>query len=400
MFAATDAAHHRMRRTSLNQFFSKKKILELAPRIRDQVQKMFSRLEKEYKGNDKVLRIDFMFAAVAADIVTGYSFDRSYNFLDAPEFISPFTSSIESFKKAAKLSVNFPWLPRLLSKLPENWVAAMNPEIIPSFEFRKVSDERSHYLLDTYFLQAMVEQIEEIQRDRAEDKIDRGKGTIFTEILEAKLAPSEMTTARLADEAAGIVGAALETTKWALSVITYYVLSDKEVLDRLRKEVTEARAETLSLPELEKLPYLMAVIQEGLRMSYGTIGRSPRIHRTRPIQYGDYVIPPGTPISTSTYIVHNDETIYPDSHQFNPSRWIQPDGAKPLSRYLTCFSKGSRMCLGMQLAYAEMELIVAELFTRFDLELFETTQKDVICTHDQMGVGVSEGSKGIRVIVR
>ena len=58
------------------------------------------------------------------------------------------------------------------------------------------------------------------------------------------------------------------------------------------------------------------------------------------------------------------------------------------------------MCLGMQLAYAEMELIVAELFTRFDLELFETTQKNVICTHDQMGVGVWEGSKGIRVIVR
>lgn len=141
MFAATDSTLHRARRTSLNQFFSKRKILELAPRIRDQIQKMFSRLEQEYKGkNGKVLRIDFMFAAVATDIVTGYSFDRSYNLLDAPEFASPFTSSVESFKKGAKVSIHFPWLPRLLSKLPESWVAAIYPEVIPSFQFRKVSD--------------------------------------------------------------------------------------------------------------------------------------------------------------------------------------------------------------------------------------------------------------------
>lgn len=229
----------------------------------------------------------------------------------------------------------------------------------------------------------MVDQIEEIQRDIAANKTDPGKGTVFTEIMKAQLPPSEMTTKRLADEAAGIVGAALETTKWTLSVITYYVLSDPEVLNRLRKELKEARADRLSIPDLEKLPYLMAIIQEGLRMSYGTIGRSPRIHRTRAIQYGYYVIPPGTPVSSSTYIVHNDETIYPDSRTFDPSRWLQSNG-KPLSRYLVCFSKGSRMCLGMQLAYVEMELIVSELFTRFDMELFETTQKDVTCTHDQM----------------
>ena len=245
----------------------------------------------------------------------------------------------------------------------------------------------------------MVDQIEEIQRDRAQGNVSRNKGTIFTEMMEAPLVPSEMETTRIADEAAGIVGAALETTKWALSVITYYVLSDREILNRLKKELNDAQAHSLSIPELEKLPYLMAVIQEGLRVSYGTIGRSPRIHRTRALQYGDYAIPPGTPVSTSTYIVHNNETVFPESQKFNPSRWIQAPGDKPLSRYLTCFSKGGRMCLGLQLAYVEIELILAELFTRFDLELFETTQKDVICSHDQMGVGVWNGTKVIRAIV-
>jgi cytochrome P450 len=138
MFAAINAQHHRARRGSLNPFFSKRKIVELEPRIKFQIDKMCQRLRAEYVGTKKVLRFDHMIASVTIDIVTSYAFGKSYNFLDAPEFVSPFTNMAESFKKAAQLSVQFPWLPRLLASLPESWVAAISPMVIPSFQFRKV----------------------------------------------------------------------------------------------------------------------------------------------------------------------------------------------------------------------------------------------------------------------
>jgi cytochrome P450 len=138
MFAAINAQLHRARRSSLNPFFSKRKIVELEPRIKLQIDKMCQRLEMEYSGMDKVLRFDHMIASVTIDIVTNYAFGKSYNFVEAPDFVSPFTSMAESFKKAAQLSVQFPWLPRLFASLPESWVAAINPIVIPSLQFRRV----------------------------------------------------------------------------------------------------------------------------------------------------------------------------------------------------------------------------------------------------------------------
>ena len=57
------------------------------------------------------------------------------------------------------------------------------------------------------------------------------------------------------------------------------------------------------------------------------------------------------------YSVSHDEKIFPDSYTYNPERWLNgataPDG-KPLSHYMVAFGRGTRQCLGMQLALAEM----------------------------------------------
>jgi cytochrome P450 len=247
----------------------------------------------------------------------------------------------------------------------------------------------------------MVDQIEEIQINHKAGKEGDSKDTMFTTIMDSNLPPSEKATERLADEAAGVVGAALETTKWAVSVIMVYVLSDPTILKNLQQELHDANAGQMSITELEKLPYLMAVIEEGLRTSYGAVSRSPRIHRTRSLHYASYTIPAGTPVSASTYVMHHNESVFPNSCTFDPSRFLakacESDSPRPLSRYVTAFTKGSRMCLGMQLAYAEIELLLAALFTQFEFELHGTTVRDVVITADQAGVGVWEGSKGVRV---
>ena len=41
------------------------------------------------------------------------------------------------------------------------------------------------------------------------------------------------------------------------------------------------------------------------------------------------------------------------------------------------FSKGSRACIGMNLAYAEMHLILAHLFRRFEISNAGTTDADM-----------------------
>lgn len=90
--------------------------------------------------------------------------------------------------------------------------------------------------------------------------------TVFHELLQSGLPPEELSVERLKHEAASITGAGIDTTKTTLALATFHILANPHVLERLQEElrraVPDASAPPPTLPELEKLPYLDAVVQE------------------------------------------------------------------------------------------------------------------------------------------
>ena len=102
--------------------------------------------------------------------------------------------------------------------------------------------------------------------------------------------------------------------------------------------------------------------------------------------------------------MHHDESIYEQSFKFIPERWLGnprgPDGAKYLNRYMTSFGKGTRICLGMKLAYAEITMVIAALFRRFNFELFETDYEDIRVARVVIAPDPHPRSKGVQVIVK
>lgn len=91
--------------------------------------------------------------------------------------------------------------------------------------------------------------------------------TVFYDLLDSPLLTSaEKSPETLKDEAAGLAGAGIETSKRALAVASFFVLADERILRCLRQELQAAIADPSqipTLPELEALPYLSAVINEG-----------------------------------------------------------------------------------------------------------------------------------------
>ena len=130
------------------------------------------------------------------------------------------------------------------------------------------------------------------------------------------------------------------------------------------------------------------------------MARSPRISRDAPIKYKHWTIPPGLSVSMNTWCMHHDERIYPKSFEYIPERWLGdpkgPDGEKSLKRYMTAFGKGSRLCLGINLAYAETTMLLAALFRRFELELFETDYEDVRVARDVVAPDTDPSRIGVR----
>ena len=144
-----------------------------------------------------------------------------------------------------------------------------------------------------------------------------------------------------------------------------------------------------------------AVISEGLRLTFGLASRTPRCAH-EPLQYGSYVIPPLTPVSQITYFIHTNPSIFPDPHSFRPERWLHdPDSSNQrLDHYLTSFSRGTRNCVGINLAYAELFLTLAGVLRRFDLALAGTQPEDVRMDRDAFVPAPKEASKGVKIFVR
>ena len=105
-------------------------------------------------------------------------------------------------------------------------------------------------------------------------------------------------------------------------------------------------------PYREKLPYLGAVIQEGLRLSYGVAIRTARIATEETLVYrGEWnkkpvecIVPPGYAIGMSAVITHHDESVFPNSDAFIPERWLDDENQRrrEVERGMFAFNKGSR----------------------------------------------------------
>lgn len=128
-----------------------------------------------------------------------------------------------------------------------------------------------------------------------------------------------------------------------LCVIVCHLLEQPEKVKRLRAELIDS--ETTSLQKLEKLPYLTAIIHEGLRHSLGQAARFIRVQPNEGVNYHGYSFPAGTPISMSPLIMNMDPIVFPNPLAFQPERWLDGELGK---EDLYTFSKGPRMCVGIQ----------------------------------------------------
>lgn len=139
MHSTVEKDLHQKRRAALTSYFSRRQVLKFTPYIQRCIDKLCHRLNDEYKSTVRVVRLDDAFAAFTADIVTYYSFARSYDFLNYPDFETPFFRAIESMLDTVQVCTHFPWLIPFLESLPKSVSAALQPSMVPLFNYRDVS---------------------------------------------------------------------------------------------------------------------------------------------------------------------------------------------------------------------------------------------------------------------
>ncbi|OTA55106.1 cytochrome P450, partial [Hypoxylon sp. EC38] len=136
-------------------------------------------------------------------------------------------------------------------------------------------------------------------------------------------------------------GAGFETTAGALRAALFHIFDNENILKRLRTGL--ATIDTRDLKALEQLPYLKAVLMEGMRISPAVATRMARIAPDRDILYNEWRIPAGIPVGMTLVLLHMEETLwYHDRRRFNPDRWLDPDGEQTLNKNFAPFLRGTR----------------------------------------------------------
>ncbi|KAF2124280.1 cytochrome P450 [Dothidotthia symphoricarpi CBS 119687] len=385
VLTTVNAAVHKRRRAALSPMFSRRSILDLIHIIHRHIDTLSARL-REAEARKEPINLTLAFPALTGDIIMDYFFGFNYAQLKHPEFES-FHEAFVKIGGTGHVATQIPWIYPIMNSIPDSITTWLQPAAKPILDFRR--DQRT--LISRTLNGETL-------------KTNDAKRTVFQALLSSSLPAEDKTPPRLAQEAQIIIGAGVETTAFTLTIAAYHIIHTPHIYARLHADLVAAFPDAtapMDLHTLEQIPYLRACITEALRLSYGLSARNPRTRRTQMV-YGDWIVPAGTCVSMTIPTVSHDETLFRDSHTYSPERWLDAphtaDGV-PLERFMVCFGRGTRACLGVNLAWTELYLALGALFRRFKFVLYEPDVRDVRVGHDFFIPVAWVGGKGVRAWV-
>ncbi len=159
-----------------------------------------------------------------------------------------------------------------------------------------------------------------------------------------------------------LIMAGHETTGHALSWTLGLLADHPEEQKRLVEEVASVLGgEPPCSADVDRLPYLRAVIYESLRL-YPPVWLVSRLN-PQELTLGEVHFAPQTFFLVSPYVSQRLPEYFPHPDEFQPDRWME-DGnavmAKMPPGYLP-FGLGARSCVGKDFALLEMSLVIATI---------------------------------------
>ncbi|KAL4454606.1 hypothetical protein ABPG74_021811 [Tetrahymena malaccensis] len=163
--------------------------------------------------------------------------------------------------------------------------------------------------------------------------------------------------------------AGTDTTAQLTSMCLYEISKNQQIKEKLLSELKESGKsyENLESSDLQKLPYLDAIIKECNRLYSVIAFLFPRRTDTN-YQRGDLYIDKDL-LATSRLIQYADEKeFFSESEKFIPERFLNQKNVQQLSPYdMIPFSSGERICIGQNMAIMEAKFLILYILTHFEI---------------------------------
>lgn len=136
---------------------------------------------------------------------------------------------------------------------------------------------------------------------------------------------------------------------------------------------------------LDRLPYLDAVINEGLRCFPPIPMSLPRYVPQGGRSIDNFWLPEQTIVSCQAYSVHRiNSDVFPDGERFNPDRWLEQEGDADRRRMQFAFSNGGRGCVGKHLAILETKTLLRDIYSSYSTTPHKSMKAEDMAMSDQL----------------
>ncbi|XP_057780101.1 cytochrome P450 71A1-like [Salvia miltiorrhiza] len=343
-------AWREMRKISTIHLFSAKQVQSFRPVFKDEVAKMMEKIARD-AASSAVADLSETMMSLSSNTICRVAFGKSYG--DERYGKSRFHDLLRDTQPLLGGFFMADYLPSL------RW--------IDNLSGMAAKLEKNFHEMDSFY----EEVIEEHMNPNRPKSMEGDIVDILLGIRENGSLSFDLTLNHIKALLMNIIAGGSDTTAaalvWALTALMKKPSSMKKVQAEIRQLV--GKKEMIDEEDIEKLPYLRAVVKETLRLYPPAPVSVPR-ETTQKCSINGYEIEGGTMVYINVWAIAIDPATWEDADEFLPERFLEADlDVRGQNPEVIPFGFGRRGCPGIGIAMAEIELALANVVCKFEWEL-------------------------------
>ncbi|KAH8788237.1 pisatin demethylase [Diaporthe sp. PMI_573] len=381
LFTRLEPSVHSKAKLRLSGSYNGRETNNLEPNVDEQVQNFVGLLRRKYAVSAEVpsrplLDLGPTSNYFTLDVITKVAFGHEFGYLREETDLFNFMQLVRELWPRMSTSADVPWIRRILFSKP--FLLVFGPKTTDKDGFGALMRVAEQYVSQRF--------------QQGAKELDDSLGSLIKKGL---------TQEECESEGLFLIVGGTESTASAIRSILIHTMTSPRVYQQLKAEILSAVSDgrlsntstgVIRNEEAASLPYLRAVIYEGIRMRPPLLGLFPKVVPAGGAELCGRYLPAGTGVCMNTSALLRRQDIFgPETEVFKPERFLELGGVgsprrNEMERNVElAFGYGANQCVGKPLALMEIYKAVFELYRNFDLQLVTPTLSN---PKEYLGYGV------------